>query len=288
MDVKDRVAVITGGGRGLGRRPFALANWKMAMTIEEGRRFVGRFIEQIGNLADGADMVLCPPYTAIYPLSLAIGPHSVELGAQNLWAGSGIAHTGEVSARLLTDAGCRWVILGHWEVRRRTGEDDAHVNQKMHSAFEAGLQPILMIGEETAQQGQAERILADRLPLFLAGATPEQVGRSVMVYEPEWTIGALEPASPQYISSVCGFIREWIQQNYGQKPAKGVRIIYGGGVSPEFTRDLLASPDVDGLGVGRKGRDPDAFAQIVRILVTVKGPRDLDSDLLLNRHPKKA
>jgi triosephosphate isomerase len=210
-------------------------------------------------------------YTAIYDLFLAIGRHSLQLGTQNLWAGSGIAHAGEVSARLLKDAGCRWVILGHWEVRRRTGETDVEVNQKMHSAFEAGLRPILMIGEETAQQGQAECILADRLPLFLAGAAPEQVGRSVVVYEPEWTIGAPEAASPDYISSVCGFIREWIQQEYGQEPARKVRIICGGGVTPEFTRDQLAWPDVDGLGAGRKGRHPDAFARIVRTLADSKG-----------------
>jgi triosephosphate isomerase len=252
------------------RRPFALANWKMAMTIEEGRRFVGRFLEQIGNLADSADIVLCPPYTALYALSLAIGRQSLELGAQNLWAGSGTAHTGEVSARLLMDAGCRWVILGHWEVRRRTGETDVEVNRKMHSAFEVGLRPILMIGEETGQRGQAESVLADRLPLFLAKGEPEQMGRSVVVYEPEWTIGAPEPASPGYISSACAFIRGWIEREYGREPATQVRIIYGGGVSPEFTRDLLASPDVDGLGAGRKGRDPDAFARIVRTLVDRK------------------
>lgn len=253
------------------RKPFALANWKMAMTIEEGRKFVSLFLEQIGNLADRADIVLCPPYTALYALSVAIGHNSLELGAQNLWAGSGTTHNGEVSSRLLIDAGCRWVILGHWEVRRRTGETDAEVNKKMHSALQVGLRPILMIGEETGQRGQAERVLANRLPLFLAKGKPQQVGRSVVVYEPEWTIGARVPASPDYISSACAFIREWIEREYGQEPAREVRIIYGGGISPEFTKDLLASPDVDGLGAGRKGRDPDAFAQIVRTLVRMKG-----------------
>ncbi|MBW1781784.1 MAG: triosephosphate isomerase [Deltaproteobacteria bacterium] len=240
------------------------------MTIEEGRTFVGRFLEQIDDLADRADIVLCPPYTALYPLSLAIGHTSLELGAQNLWAGSGTAHTGEVSSRLLMDAGCRWVILGHWEVRRRTGDTDTEVNGKMHSALEAGLRPILMIGEDRGQRGQAERVLANRLPLFLAKGAPEQVARSVVVYEPEWTIGAPEPASPDDISSACAFIREWIRREYGRDAATQVRIIYGGGVSPEFTRDLLTSPDVDGLGAGRKGRDPVAFARIVRTLVYSK------------------
>ncbi len=253
------------------RKPFALANWKMAMTIEEGKRFIGLFLERIGALEDLVQIVLCPPYTALYALSAAIGRHSLELGAQNLWAGSGNTHTGEISPQLLVDAGCRWVILGHWEVRRRTGETDAEVNKKMHSALQAGLRAILMIGEEKEQRGQAERVLANRLPVFLAEADPEEVGHSVIVYEPEWTIGAPEPASPDYIASVCAFIREWIGREYGQESAKQVRIIYGGGVSPEFTKDLLASPDVDGLGAGRKGRDPDAFARIVKTLASNKG-----------------
>ena len=252
------------------RKPFALANWKMAMTIAEGRKFVRFFLEQIGNLADRADIVLCPPYTVLHALSMAIGPNPLELGAQNLWAGSGATHTGEVSPQLLIDAGCRWVMLGHWEVRRRTGETDAEVNRKLHSALQAGLRPILLIGEETGQRGQAKKELANRLPLLLAKGEPEQVGRSVVVYEPEWTIGAQEPASPDYISSACAFIREWIEREYGQEPAREIRIIYGGGVSPEFTNDLLASPHVDGLGAGRKGRDPDAFAGIVRTLVYSK------------------
>ena len=253
------------------RKPFALANWKMAMTIEEGKGFVSSFLAEMKDLLDRVEIVLCPPYTALHAVSTAIGRHSLELGAQDLCAGSGTTHTGQISPRLLVDAGCRWVILGHWEVRRRTGETDSEVNKKMHSALQAGLRTILMIGEEKEQQGQAEKILAKRLPAFLAGGDPEQVGRSVVVYEPEWTIGAPEPASPDYISSVCAFIRKWIEREYGQESAKQVRIIYGGGVSPEFTRDLLASPDVDGLGAGRKGRDPDAFARIVRTLVSSKG-----------------
>ena len=252
------------------RKPFALANWKMAMTIEEGKRFISSFLDRIADLEDRVQIVLCPPYTALYALSAAIGKHSLELGAQNLWPGSGTTHTGEISPRLLVDAGCGWVILGHWEIRRRTGETDARVNKKMHSALQAGLRTILMIGEEKEQRGQAERVLAKRLPGFLAESDPEQVGRSVIVYEPEWTIGAPEPASPDYISSACAFIRNWIEREYGQEPAKKVRIIYGGGVSPEFTKDLLASPDVDGLGAGRKGRDPDAFSRIVRTLASSK------------------
>ena len=162
-------------------------------------------------------------------------------------------------------------MLGHWEVRRRTGEKDAEVNKKMHSALREGLRPILMIGEENEQQGQAEKVLATRLPIFLAGSDPEKLGRSVIVYEPEWTIGAPEPASPRYISQACAFIRNWIEREYGKECAREVRIIYGGGVSPEFTRDLLASPHVDGLGAGRKGRDPDAFSRIVTTLVSAKG-----------------
>ena len=99
------------------RKPFALANWKMAMTIEEGKGFVSSFLAEMEDLLDRVEIVLCPPYTALYAVSTAIGRHSLELGAQDLCAGSGTTHTGEISPRLLVDAGCRWVILGHWEVR---------------------------------------------------------------------------------------------------------------------------------------------------------------------------
>lgn len=253
------------------RKPFALANWKMAMTISESLAFVREFRAAVGSLAQAVNIVLCPPFTALYALSQALTDTSIDLGAQDFCVASGKAHTGEISAPLLADAGCRWAMLGHWEVRRRTAETDADLNKKIKAGFQAGLRPILLIGEEGSERGKAKKALASRLPILFAHCEPGQVAQGVVAYEPEWTIGAKEPAPPDYIATACSFVRDWIGKEFGEDAAKEVGIIYGGSVAPEHVEQLLASPDLDGLGAGRKGRDPVAFAQIVRLIAAAKG-----------------
>ncbi len=253
------------------RKPFALANWKMAMTVSESLAFVREFHVVVGNLAQSVNIVLCPPYTALYALSQALSDFPIDLGAQNLCAEPGSAHTGEISATLLADVGCKWVMVGHWEIRRRTDETDADLNKKIHAGFQAGLRPIVLVGEGAAERGQAEEALAARLPNVFAGCDPEQAAQAAFVYEPEWTIGAKEPASHDYVAAGCSFIRRWIEHEYGDDVAEEVSIIYGGGVAPEYAETLLASPDLDGLGAGRKGRDPVAFAEIIRLIAGAKG-----------------
>lgn len=254
-----------------GRKPFAIANWKMAMTISESLSFVREFRAAVGELAQKVDIVLCPPYTSLYVVAQALTDNPIKLGAQNLCAAPGKAHTGEISAPLLADAGCRWVLLGHWEIRRRTGETDGDVNRKMHAAFQAGLRPILLVGEAATERGRAEETLAARLPHLFTGCEAGQAAQMAVLYEPEWTIGVQEPAAPDYVAAGCHFIRGWIDQTYGAGDASAVRIIYGGSVAPEYAEGLLNSPDIDGLGAGRKGRDPIALAEIVRLIARAKG-----------------
>ena len=253
------------------RKPFAVANWKMAMTISESLAFAHEFSAAIGDLAHAVDIVLCPPYTALYAMTQVLVDTPIGLGAQNLCAAPGKVHTGEISATLLADAGCEWALLGHWEIRRRTGENDADVNHKMHASFQAGLGPILLVGEATTERGRAEEALAMRLPRMFADCEPEQVARMAVIYEPEWTIGVQEPASPDTVAAGCALIRRWLGREYGADVAQGVRIIYGGSVTPEYAGGLLTSPEVDGLGASRKGRNPISFAEIVRLIATVKG-----------------
>lgn len=253
------------------RKPFAVANWKMAMTVPEGLAFVREFRPAVGSLAESMSVVLCPPYTALHSLSEVLVDSSIELGAQDVSAAPGISHTGAISPQLVANAGCKWVMLGHLEVRRRTRETDADCNAKVHAAFGAGLRPILLVGEGAAERGKADEVLEARLPHLLAGCDPSQVARSVVIYEPEWTIGAPKPASPADVAAGCSVIRRCITRIHGMDAGDGVRVIYGGSVAPEYAEELLASPDVDGLGVGRKGRDPVAFAQIVRLIAEGKG-----------------
>ena len=255
----------------MGRKPLALANWKMAMTIPESLAFVREFRTTVGDLAQAVDIVLCPPHTALYAVAQALADSPIAVGAQNLCAAPGLAHTGEISAPLLADAGCKWVMLNHWEVRRSRNETDEDINRKVHAAFEAGLQPILLIGESATERGQAREILEARLPTILAGCAKGQVTRMALLYEPEWTIGVKEPAPPEYVAAGCGIIRQWLDLTYGADSVSAIRIIYGGSVTPEYATGLLSSPQVDGAGAGRKGRDPTAFAEIVRLIAAAKG-----------------
>ena len=255
----------------MSRRPFALANWKMAMGVSESTAFVDEFAPALGDAVRCVDVVICPPYTALHAVSLALTHAPIDLGAQNLHAGSGIAHTGAISAPLLADAGCKWVMLGHWEVRRRTGESDEDVNAKIRAGSQVGLRPIVFVGEADLERGYAKEALGRRLPLLFRTCEAEQIEKTVVVYEPEWGIGKGDPASPGEIDAGCTFIRDWIAQQYGTDVSNGVRIIYGGSVDPERAEDLLSSPSLDGLGAGRMGRDPLAFAGIVRTIAMAKG-----------------
>ncbi|NIO71922.1 MAG: triose-phosphate isomerase [Anaerolineae bacterium] len=253
------------------RKPLALANWKMEMTVARSLAFVRDFQSAIGDLAQEVDIILCPPYTALYPMAQALKDSPITLGGQNVSTAPGGAYTGEISAALLADVGCRWVMLGHWEVRRHFGDTDETVNLKLHAAQRAGLSPILLVGEARGEQDRFREALAAQLQRVLEGCDARQIEEMVVLYEPEWTINVEEPASPEHVGAGCGFIREWLAGHYGASAAQAVRIIYGGSVTPAHARDLLGAPDVDGLGAGRKGRQVEAFAEIVRLIAAAKG-----------------
>ena len=255
----------------LSRKPVALANWKMAMTISESLEFSARFRNAAVHLIPLIDVILCPPYTSIYPLFQTLSGTTIQIGAQDLCPASGEAHTGEISARLLADVGCKWAILGHWEVRRSKGETDEKVNAKILAASRAGLGPMVFVGESIAQKGKAREVLQARLPDLFRGCDAALVSRSIVLYEPEWSIGIMAPAPADYVAGCCGFIREWVQEKYGKDTAQTIRIIYGGSVTPKYSESLLAAKDVDGLGAGRKGRDPEAFSRIVQAIAVAKG-----------------
>lgn len=252
------------------RRPLALSNWKMAMTIAESIAFLEAFQVAASEVLAMVEVVLCPPFTGLHAVARALRDPRIQLGAQNMAPSTGLAHTGEISAGLLVDLGCRWVMLGHWEVRRNLGDDDASVNRKVHVALEAGLNPILLIGEARGEKMSAEMAVERQLERVLQGCDAGQVGRMALVYEPEGAIGVAAPVSPKHVAAGCRLIREWVRGRWGDPAAEGVRIIYGGSVTPRHAADLLVLPDLDGLGASRRGRDPEAFAQIVRGIARVK------------------
>ena len=238
------------------------------MTIVESRAFVRDFEAIVGDLLDEVDVVICPPFTALWPVAQALRGTRIQLGGQNIAPTADPARTSEISAALLADVGCRWVMLGHWEVRRHQGDDDAIVNRKVHLALDAGLAPILLIGEARDDQSP----MADALERVLAGCQAGQVERMAFVYEPEGAIGVAAPALPEHVATGCGFIRDWLRGRWGDAVAESVRIIYGGSVAPEYAADLLACPDVDGLGATRRGRNAATFAEIVRLIARMRTP----------------
>lgn len=242
----------------MSRRLFALANWKMAMTIAQSLAFVRDFLARAGPYLEAVEVVLCPPYTALAAVADAVRGTPIAVGGQDLWPGPGQAHTGAISAELLADAGAIWVMVGHWEVRRRLREDDRAVNQKVRAALEGNLRPILLLGEAAG-----EPFDPGRLAVLLDGCDAEAVARMAFVYEPEGAIGQREPVSPAHAAAGCRAIRRWLAERFGERVARQTRIIYGGSVSPEHAAALLADPEVDGLGATRRGRDPAAFAEIV-------------------------
>lgn len=245
------------------RQPLAVSNWKMTMSIEQCRSFVRDFLSLAGDDLEQVEVVLCPPFTALHPVAQAIAGTRLQLGAQDMAATDEIARTGQVSASLLLDAGCQWVMLGHWEARRYLGDTDEIVNRKIRLAFEYSLRPIALVGPESEPDSSLQVSLAQQLERLLDGCRGEQVARMAFVYEPEGKIGGEAPEEPRAVAAGCGIIRGWLAEKWGNRVAEQVRIIYGGSVAPEYAPNLLASPHVDGLGASRQGRDPASFARIV-------------------------
>lgn len=251
------------------RQPLALANWKMAMTVEQGRSFLRDIQTAASDLLDLVELVVCPPATLLWLLAQEVRHPNISIGAQNMAATLRVSRTGEISAPLLADAGCRYVLLGHWEVRRNLGDDDAVVNAKIHLAFEAGLRPVVLVGESRDDEATLEDVLSRRLERVLRGCSASQAAVLVCIYEPEKAIGQVAPVMPEHAAAGCSFIRRWVQSTWGGQVGEQIRIIYGGSVTPEHAADLMVC--MDGLGASTRGRDAATFAEIMRQVARARG-----------------
>lgn len=239
------------------------------MTLAESLAWVPAFIALAGDALEEVDVIVCPPFTALAAVADILAGTGIQLGGQNIAGTTDLARTGQISAALLADAGCQWVMLGHWEVRRYLGDDDEAVRRKVHLALAAGLRPLLLFGEPR-QASSWQTALRQQLQTILAGCDGKQVVSMACLYEPEAAIGVAEPISPEHAAAGAGFIRAWVGERWGRDVSESLRILYGGSVAPERAPDLLAHPDLDGLGASRQGRDPVAFARIVRQIARTK------------------
>ena len=249
----------------INRTPLAAANWKMAMTLDQCRSFAREFEQEMGGLIGKMQVILCAPATAMSTLAEAVkGLPMVDPGAQNSSAFPDPEHSGEISAELLADAGCVCCMVGHWEMKVRMNKSDEELNRELHAVLNSGMRPIILVGESETNKGTPADDLVDRMETMLAGIMANQITTSMMVYEPEWAIGADEPAPPEYIAERATFMRNWLIKRYGEEAIQPIPMIYGGAVFPENAEWLLSTPDIDGLGAGRKSREAKEFASIAK------------------------
>lgn len=247
------------------RTPIIAGNWKMNGTLAEAEKLISQV--KADCQVEGVEVVVCPPYTAVAPAAWQLKGTRIGLGAQDLyWEASG-AFTGEVSAQMLSDAGCTYVIIGHSERRTLFGETDEQVRRKLGAALSAGLTPIVCIGETLAEReaNKTWDVLTRQLEgAFGKGAPAGAAEKAVVAYEPVWAIGTGKTATPEQAQEAHAFIRQWFTKAAGAGTAAAIRLQYGGSVNAANAASLLSQPDVDGALVGGASLKADAFTAIVK------------------------
>lgn len=245
--------------------PLIAGNWKMHTTVREGAALVHKLRELLKGI-DAVEILVAPPFTHLQHISHLLGGSPIKLAAQDLyWEKSG-AFTGEVSAEMLVDSGCRYVIVGHSERRQYFGETDASVNMKVLAAMRGGLRPIVCVGETLLQResGEALGVVSAQVRSALTGLAGGAVRDITIAYEPIWAIGTGKVAGPEAAEEVHNAIRQLLYEIFGAEPVKDVRIIYGGSVKPDNIDELMAQPNIDGALVGGASLKAEEFARIVK------------------------
>jgi triosephosphate isomerase (TIM) len=245
------------------RRPLIAGNWKMYKTVSEAEEYIQALLPRVST-ADGVDVAVCPSFLAVQAMVDSTRGSPVQVYAQNMHHASEGAFTGEVSPAMLAETGAHGVILGHSERRQMFGETDRALQLKVPAAFEAGLIPILCVGEteDERDNGETDRKLRQQIKEDLAGVPSERLAEIVIAYEPIWAIGTGRVASVEQAQEAIGFIRALVGDRDADA-AERVRVLYGGSVKPENAAELLGPADVDGALVGGASLDAESFAEIV-------------------------
>jgi len=247
------------------RRRVMAGNWKMFKTLAATREFFEAFLPLVQDVRD-RDIVVCPPFTAINTAVEETWLHTgVAIGAQDVYWGKEGALTGEVSAGMLAEAGCRYVIVGHSERRQFFHETDDWVAKKSLAVLAAGMTPIVCIGElqEDRDAGLADEVLRRQFAAGPGSLTADEFSRILMAYEPVWAIGTGRVATPEIAAAAHKFIRGCAAEQYSAGHAAALRILYGGSVKPDNINGLMAQEELDGALVGGASLDAKSFAAIV-------------------------
>ena len=247
------------------RRPIIAGNWKMNKTIYEALELVNGLNRELIDIAV-VDIVVCPPYTALSAVNELLIDSNIKLGAQDIYWQEQGAFTGEVSPKMLKDAGCSYVIVGHSERRKYFAETNETVNNKTKAAISAGLLPIVCVGErlEEREKGKTFDVVRGHVEGSLLNLTKQDMEKVIIAYEPVWAIGTGKNATPQQAEEVHKFIRGLLARIFGAEAAEDTRIQYGGSVTPDNIKELMAEADVDGALVGGASLKADSFSQIVK------------------------
>jgi len=245
------------------RKTVIAANWKMNKTPTETKAFMTEFKAMMPK-GRWCDICICVPAVCIPAAVRAMRETRVGIGAENCNANASGAYTGEIATNMLVDAGCKYVICGHSE-RRAMGETDADVNAKTLAILEAGMQPIMCVGESLEQRelGITEEWITMQIKAGLNGVGEDKIKKVVIAYEPIWAIGTGKTATPEQAEEVCQSIRAVIRKLYGAKVARAVSILYGGSMNEKNAYELLAQPDIDGGLIGGASLVPEKFIKII-------------------------
>jgi triosephosphate isomerase len=247
------------------RQPFIAGNWKMYKTVSEAVSLAGALASALAS-DSGTKVMIAPPYTALHAVRDTLKGSRILLGAQNACAELEGAHTGEISLRMLRDAGVTVVILGHSERRHVYGETDSLVNRKVRLALAEGFEVILCVGEtlDERQSGVTEKVVETQTRAGLAAVTERDLAKITIAYEPVWAIGTGKNATPQDADAVHKYVRGLVGNMYSSAAAQALTIQYGGSVKPENIRELMAMDNIDGALVGGASLKAETFLPIVK------------------------
>lgn len=242
-----------------------VGNWKMYKTETDAEAYLRALIPLVEKTT--SRVYIAVPFTSIEKAASLAEGTNIVIGAQNMHDVSEGAFTGEIAAKMLIEAGAKFVILGHSERRRYFHEDNTFINKKVKRALESHIQPLLCIGEtqEERAAGHTEEVLKLQLTECLADLTASQLATLIVAYEPVWAIGTDQTATPETAQIAQAFCRKQLQELFGEEIAKQTPILYGGSVKPENAKELLSQPDIDGLLVGGASLSVDSFSKIVNI-----------------------
>jgi triosephosphate isomerase (TIM) len=244
------------------RIPVICGNWKMYKDPAGTTSFFKTFRPLVEHSAH-CEIVICPSFLDVENAVIATCGSAIRIGAQNLyWAKDG-AFTGEVSAPMIKASGCSHVIVGHSERRKYFGETNESVLKKTVAAIDAGLIPIVCVGER--EQKDVKAVLREQFHLGIAPLSDRPFGSIVIAYEPVWAIGAGKTASPEVAADAHRFIRAQVNDRFGAEAANSIRILYGGSVEPDNAGSLMAQSEIDGFLVGGASLDPVSFATLVNL-----------------------